>query len=195
MPPHVVTSPDSEPMAANAEETLPPPHNHPTPHERLLDPPYSPDVDRPLRAYSLLASCYGSAVVAMTLYRRSRRLSLPERLHAVDFVLLSVGVFRASRLLTKDSVTSFVRAPFTEFQGSIGAGEVEEAPVGTGLRHALGELLTCPFCVSMWLATTGTFGMVTFPRHARIVCTVLAALAAADALQFAHAGLERLDSK
>ncbi len=120
---------------------------------------------------------------------RARGVRRPERIPAADLALLAVATFRAARLITKDSVTAVARAPFTRFEEPIGAGEVHEEVVGTGPRHAIGELLSCPFCISVWLATAGVFGMVAFPRQARLACSVLTVSAGSDALQFAYSAL------
>ncbi|MFE2437691.1 DUF1360 domain-containing protein, partial [Streptomyces sp. NPDC059409] len=62
--------------------------------------------------------------------------------------LLGTATFKASRLLTKDKVTSFLRAPFTSREGEGSANEVMDAGRGTGLRRAIGDLVSCPFCTS-----------------------------------------------
>lgn len=100
-------------------------------------------------------------------------------------------MFRASRLITKDSVTAVLRAPFTEYREPAGHGEVDEDVIGTGPRHAVGELVSCPFCISVWLATVGMFGMLAFPRVTRTICSVMTAVAGADALQFVYSALGR----
>ena len=61
-----------------------------------------------------------------------------------------------------------------------------------GTRHALGELLTCPFCVSQWFATGFAFGLVTSPRLTRQVAGLFAALEVADLLQYLRSGAEKL---
>ncbi|GAA2309138.1 hypothetical protein GCM10010234_61330 [Streptomyces hawaiiensis] len=49
---------------------------------------------------------------------------LPERPEAWDVLLTSVATFRLSRLLTKASVTSPLRAPFTRYVGPQGPAEL-----------------------------------------------------------------------
>ncbi len=99
---------------------------------------------------------------------------------------------RVSRLLTKDRVTTVLRAPFTELQGDGGPGELEEKPRdGTGLRRAIGELLVCPFCVAQWIATTLAAGLLFAPRVTRFMAGVVSAVTVADLLQLAHKGSER----
>lgn len=65
-----------------------------------------------------------------------------------DVVLSGLACERLSRVMTKDSITSVIRAPFTKFEGLAGEGEVNEKVVGHGTQHAAGELLTCPFCAA-----------------------------------------------
>lgn len=112
----------------------------------------------------------------------------PERHDVQDIVLTAVATFRISRLLTKGAVTSPLRAPFTTYEGTQGPAEVSERP-RHGLRHTVGELLTCPFCMSMWVSTTLTAGRCLWPRATRSVLAVTAAMAGADALQLAYSGL------
>jgi hypothetical protein len=112
---------------------------------------------------------------------------LPERIGAGDTVLLCLGTHKASRLLTKDAVTSPLRAPFTRYQEPAGAGEVNEEVRDDGMvRHAVGELFTCPFCLSVWLATGFTAGLVFAPRLTRLVLTALTAVAGSDTIQFLY---------
>lgn len=154
---------------------------------------YSNGEERPLGSYALLLGIYLSSVTAMTALARARRIKLPSQLGFADLVLVTVATFRAARLVSKDSVTAIARAPFTRFEGPAGHGEVNEEVTGTGIRHALGELLTCPFCISMWIATAAVFGLLAFPRVTRLICSVLGISAGADALQFAFAALQRLE--
>ncbi len=99
--------------------------------------------NRPLGAYAGLAGIYNAVFAGALLAAKNRRRPLPERISPGDIALLGVATHKLSRLLTKDWVTSPLRAPFVEFRGASGLpGEVSEQPRGTGLQHALGELLT-----------------------------------------------------
>ncbi|MGH3376982.1 MAG: DUF1360 domain-containing protein [Actinoallomurus sp.] len=114
------------------------------------------------------------------------RRGLPERLPLGDLLLLSVATHHASRLVTKDKVTSVARAPFTEYQGPSDPSEVEERPRGHGLQKAVGELLTCPYCIGQWIALAGVTGVVLAPRTTRLIASVLTVSAASDYLQIVH---------
>jgi uncharacterized protein DUF1360 len=61
---------------------------------------------------------------------------------------------------------------------------------GTGLRKAVGALITCPFCLAVWVATAFVFGLVLAPRATRLAASVLVAVTGADVLHLAYAALE-----
>lgn len=62
-----------------------------------------------------------------------------------DVILLAAGTHKLSRTISKDSVTAPLRAPFTRYVDRGGPAEVmEEVRATGGLRHSVGELLTCP---------------------------------------------------
>jgi hypothetical protein len=140
---------------------------------------------RPLAGYlALIAVFNGLAAAGLAAGHRSGRL--PETVRAGDLALGAVATYKLSRLLSKDRVTSGLRAPFTRFQEDAGHGEVEEAARGTGLRRAVGELLVCPTCVGQWVACAFTAGFGVVPRGTRVVAAMFAMHAGADALQLLH---------
>ena len=57
---------------------------------------------------------------------------------------------------------------------------------GTGLRRALGELLVCPYCLGMWIATAFAAGLLVAPRLTRQIAAVLSAQFGADVLHIAY---------
>lgn len=98
---------------------------------------------RPLGAYAGLTAAFNAAFAGFLLRARQANRELPERVNPGDIVLLGIATHKLSRLLAKDWVTSFYRAPFTEYQGpGAASGEVSEKPRGQGLQLALGELFT-----------------------------------------------------
>ena len=105
-------------------------------------------------------------------------------------VLVGVASHKLSRLISKDRITSFVRAPFTEFQQHAGHAEVDEQPRGRGLRHSLGELLTCPFCLAQWVGTGFVFGYITAPRATRLAALTMTMVAGSDVLQFVYDSIQ-----
>jgi hypothetical protein len=97
--------------------------------------------DAPLASYAALTALF-NALVGAFLWRATRSGRLPERVAPGDVVLLGIATFKASRLLTKDKVTSVLRAPFVRFKEMGSGAEVNEEPRGQGLRRAIGELIT-----------------------------------------------------
>lgn len=153
-----------------------------------MDDPTSGHADqyRPLAGYGALIVAFNAAVGA-GLVAAARNDRLPERYGVGDLALASVATYKVSRLITKDRVTSALRAPFTRFQEDSGHGEVEEAARGTGLRRAVGELLVCPDCIGQWVAAGFLGGLVAAPRPTRAVAAMFTIYAAADALQLLDA--------
>jgi hypothetical protein len=145
-----------------------------------------PDRDpRPLSGYAVLIGTYSAfagALIVGLRHKRERVRSLSMR----ELVLLGLATEHLSRLVTKDSVTAVLRSPFTEFKEPAGEGEVNEEVTGTGLTHALGELLTCPFCVAQWFATALVAGQVAAPSLTTAVVSVSAAARVSDYLQLLY---------
>src|SRR5262245_19817889 len=117
---------------------------------------------------------YVGVVGAGVALGRWRGVRLPERVGPGDLALVAVATHRLSRLISKDSITSVVRAPFTRYAEPAGAGEVNEEVRGSGFRHAAGELVACPFCLDQWVATAFVGGLVVAPRATRVVASVFA---------------------
>ena len=138
--------------------------------------------DRPLAAYAFLTTLFAVGFGA-PLVAAERRGALPERVAASDVVLVAASTFKLSRMLTRDAVTGFVRAPFVEYEGMESVTTPKERPRGRGLRRAVGQLLVCPGCVGAWAAASLTAGLVAKPRPTRVVCSALTAFAASDFLQ------------
>jgi hypothetical protein len=138
--------------------------------------------DRPLGAYTALLATWGATVAGAGVLARRR---LPGRLAPADLLTAAVATHTASRLLARDPVTSPLRAPFTRYRGTSGPAQLDEEARGTGLRHALGELMTCPYCLAPWLATGFLAGLATAPRATRTLWSLLTVVGVADALQLA----------
>ena len=132
----------------------------------------------------------GLVSAAATAVRASGR-ELPERIPLGDAALLTVATFRLARRLAKDPVTSPLRAPFTRFQGASGHAEIaEEVREHGGVKHAVGELLTCPFCLAQWVGTGLVFGYVTAPKATRLAALTMTMVAGSDVLQFLYDAIQ-----
>ncbi len=161
---------------------------------RMQEKGYAGGEERPLRGYLITMTTYAGLVGALAAAGKATRRQIPDGFPVTDVALCAAATHKLSRLLAKDPVTSPLRAPFTSYQGTTGPAELKEEVRGQGGKKTVGELVTCPFCTSVWVATGLTAGLVFLPRTTRIAIDALAALAGADILQFAHAWLEKVSS-
>lgn len=111
---------------------------------------YSSGEDRPLGAYLAGVAIYSGLTTGLGLVARSQRRPLP-RPAPFEVFLLAAATHKLTRLVSKESITSAIRAPFTEYKGVAGPAELTEEVRGEGVRHAVGELVTCPFCLAQWV--------------------------------------------
>src|SRR3954454_13484696 len=152
---------------------------------------YARGAERPLAGDLGAMSVYAGLVTAGAGAGRASGRELPSRIPLGDAVLLTVAPFRLARRLAKDPVTSPIRAPFTAFQGPSGHAEVaEEIREHGGVKHAVGELLTCPFCLAQWVGTAFVFGYVAAPRATRLAALTMTTVAGSDVLQFLYDAIQ-----
>ncbi len=92
-------------------------------------------------------------------------------------VPLAAATFALSKLIAKEKVETWVRQPFVHETAE------GKTPKGTGMRYAVGELITCTRCLGAWSAL-GLVGLrMAAPDTGRTVTAVLAASAGNDFLQ------------
>jgi Protein of unknown function (DUF1360) len=149
---------------------------------------YAPHEHRPLGGYLAAMGSFGALAAGLTAATKLSGRPVPERPALADVALISIATHKLSRLIAKDAVTSPLRAPFTRYSEPAGAAELNEEvrDSGSSLKHGIGELITCPFCLAMWIATGLTGGLVLAPRLTRLVATALTATAVSDFLQMAY---------
>ncbi|MFF3071899.1 DUF1360 domain-containing protein [Kitasatospora sp. NPDC057904] len=155
---------------------------------------YEPEGEQPIGGYLTVMGAYLGCVGVLTAFARRAERPLPTP-GPWDVMLTAGAVHRLSRLVAKDSVTSPVRLPFARFRGQAGPAELAEDVRGEGVRRAIGELITCPFCAGLWISTGLTAGQVLAPQATRLVSSGLSALALSDLLHFARAGLQEAASR
>lgn len=149
---------------------------------------YQGSARRPLGSYLTLIAVYlGLSTIGAVLLRR--REKVPSRIPLADLGLMAVATYRLSRLVSKSAITSPIRAPFTRLEGRGAPAEVNERARGRGARKALGELLSCPFCIAQWISTSLVFAYGRAPRAVRVLATVMSVTAVSDWLQYAYARL------
>lgn len=139
----------------------------------------------PHAAYAVIMGTFvGSLAAAGVL---ARLLGRDPREHdALDLAVLGLATYKASRTISRDEVTSFLREPFVEGE----AHEGGEEPVETGdFRQAVGELVTCSRCIGTWAAAGLGATQILAPRFGRLLTWTLAAGGLNDWLQAGFAAL------
>jgi hypothetical protein len=155
-------------------------------HVSRLRRAYAPGESRPLGGYLAALAAYSGLVGGIAAVAAATGRPVPERPRIGDVILISIGTHKVSRLVAKDAVTSPLRAPFTRYHHPIGEAELAEEVRGDGVQHAVGEMVSCPFCLAVWVATLFTGGLVLAPRLTRLVAAGATAVAVSDFLQLGY---------
>lgn len=153
--------------------------------------PYARE-DVPIGEYAGLLGAFLGAFVAAVAVARARNIELPERPDVRDVALVGVAVHKLSRIVSRSGPTRAIRAPFTEYEGEAEEpSEVVEEPRGNGLRRAVGELITCPWCLAPWLSSLFTYGLMFSPRVTRQFAAIFSMTAVSDFLQLFYKIVQR----
>ncbi|HXV96469.1 MAG TPA: DUF1360 domain-containing protein [Gaiellaceae bacterium] len=123
--------------------------------------------------YAALSALFWAGLLTAA---RAGRRELAEPTSAGDLLALGLAAAKIGDVVAEDRVTVFLRRPFAD-------GPAAVRPAGEGTRRAVGELLTCAHCVSLWAAGALAVGQLARPRETRLVARVFAALAIADAVR------------
>jgi hypothetical protein len=124
--------------------------------------------------YAALSAGWGALLGAVLVAARDKG---EEPVSPAEVLPLGLAAFALAKLVSKEKVDAWVREPFVEEHPD------GRRPKGTGMRYAVGEMLTCTRCVGVWSALGLTALRVTRPREARVVNVVLGASAVNDVLQ------------
>ena len=92
---------------------------------------------------------------------------------------LGMATFALAKVVAQEKIGSWVREPFVEEDEQ----RKPKGPRGRGMRHAVGELLTCTRCVGAWAALAVVGLRVASPPAGRLASTVLATSGINDFLQ------------
>lgn len=122
--------------------------------------------------YGFFLGCYLLLWVAFFVAMHVLGRPWPGVPQGMDLLLLSLAAFRLTEIITEEKVARCLRAPFCAVKRSLAEdGEIveEEVPAGTGLRRVAGELLLCPWCTGVWIATLLTFFYLLVPGMSRVI--------------------------
>ena len=131
----------------------------------------------PTEPYDYMAlNAVFAALLGGVAFAARERTRAGEPLGTRELAVTGMASFALAKVIARERIGTWVREPFVEEEGS---GE----PRGRGIRHAVGELLTCTRCVGAWSAL-GLVGLrLTSPTTGRVVNDVLAVSAMNDWLQ------------
>ncbi len=135
-----------------------------------------------LNSYATLIGAFGTLFFGLYRISKSRGVDKNVLVSGWDLALLAVATHKITRTLAKDRIMKPIREPFTK-EDKI---EHKEVPKGTGLQKAVGNLLTCQFCLGPWVATSLLFGFKVAPSFTRHVGLVFATVTGSDFLHLAY---------
>ena len=134
-----------------------------------------------LRDYAVLSSVYGATLGGIAvLAKRQQRPAEP--MPAGELLWGAAAVFGLAQPLVHEKVESWLRAPFVREIGEEQA-DAQHEPRGTGLRYAVGELVSCSRCSGAWIALGLTGLHIAAPGTARVVTRAFALSGANDFLE------------
>jgi len=73
-----------------------------------------------------------------------------------DLVIITLATFRLTRLVVYDRIAAFFREQFYDVKVIKGVGMTLEKPE-RGPRRTLADLVSCPWCISVWAAASVLF--------------------------------------
>lgn len=121
--------------------------------------------------YAALSALFWAGVLAAA---RAEGRRPPEPTSVGDLLALGLASSRIGTVVAEERIAVFLRRPFAD-------GPAAVQPKGAGLARAVGELVTCAHCVSLWAAGTLASAHLARPRETRFVARVFAAWAVAEA--------------
>lgn len=129
--------------------------------------------------YAALEAVFVSGLAAVIALARRRERDGTPVIPRRDMPVLALATFALADVLAKEKVSTWLREPFVQE----GADHKPVAPEGDGLRHAVGELLTCTRCVGTWSALALVGLRTASPAAGRATANVLALAGANDLMQ------------
>src|SRR5687767_13751700 len=102
----------------------------------------------PTEPYDYLAlNAVFAALLAGVVVAAREKSHASEPLSSRDLAVTGAASFALAKVIARERIGSWVREPFVEEEEEEEAGQ---RPRGRGIRHAVGELVTCTRCVGAW---------------------------------------------
>lgn len=113
-----------------------------------------------------------AAINCMLIARFGNELSGIASIDPFRLLVLGLAAYRASNILSNETVTKPLRAPFVDEVEK--DGKVVEEPKQRGFLGATGHLIYCPSCTGVWLSAALAYAYVFWPVPAFFIAMVLA---------------------
>lgn len=117
--------------------------------------------------WNLIFSVLYAVLLALSIwYFYAQYRMVPRYMPIEDFFLVSLAIFRITRLFVYDKITQFLRDAFMrsrELIGEDGRVYIERVPYARGPLRTISDLLQCPWCTGMWAALVVVFFYYTTP--------------------------------
>jgi len=101
---------------------------------------------------------------------------LPTNIGPFDLVLLGLAAARLTDIISTDQIMEWLRRPFVKMETTeIAEREVEtRTGRGRGLKKVIGDLLSCPWCVGVWVAASLTYAYFLLPAVIWVFILIMA---------------------
>lgn len=119
--------------------------------------------------YVALTAAYSALAGALALTAARRRDGDAVPADPQELLLYGLATAGLTRVLSAEKIGEWVRAPFVDEPP-----EGERRPKGSGMRYAVGELLTCTRCLGSWSALGLVGARAVAPQQAKVGATLLA---------------------
>ncbi|WP_249011814.1 DUF1360 domain-containing protein [Conexibacter sp. DBS9H8] len=129
--------------------------------------------------YAALETVFVAGLLGVIGLARRQERAGRDRIQRADLPVLAVATFALADVVAKEKVSTWLREPFVRES----ADHKPTVPEGSGIRYAIGELLTCTRCVGTWSALTLVGLWTASPAAGRTASSVLALTGANDLLQ------------
>ncbi len=145
-------------------------------------------VAQPLAAYLGISGAFVS-LTATALFALRNRLPLKRQTgtDCTNAVRVCAGAYRDAR--RRDVAAPGAGGQVRE--ASRGGRSRGPRARGRGWRRALGELVSCPYCATPWIAAGVVFGSLAAPKVASAMTRIFSIVAVADFLQQGYGALRK----
>jgi len=129
--------------------------------------------------YAVIEAVFVAGLGGIVALARRRESDGAQAIPREELPVLALATFALADVVAKEKVSTWLREPFVQES----AQHKPVGPEGGGLRHAIGELVTCTRCVGTWSALSLVGLRTASPPAGRVVSGVLALAGVNDVLQ------------